>query len=173
MKASKFLLSIISVFFISFTNAEKLKQLVEFFSFTCSHCMSAEPLLQQVLIKTKAYYMPVVMVQTGDQVGTALVYYACIKSGIGWQFRGAYFKAISNGLPPYTPETLVYVLSQVSQNPNEIMKIAKSSEIQQKYALDQQLVQKYHITSTPTWIINNQYAVEGETALLAFLKDAQ
>jgi protein-disulfide isomerase len=162
---------LVIMLFIGSVHGEKLNHLIEFFSFTCSHCIKAEPLLLQVLNKTQAQYMPVVMVQSGDQVGTAMVYYACIKLGCGWQFRNTYFKAVINGAQPYTTNTLVYVLGQVTDKPNDVLNYAKSPEIQQKYVLDQQLVEKYKVNSTPTWVINNQYKVEGEDAILGFMKE--
>lgn len=162
---------LLTVTFMNSIYAEKLSHLIEFFSFTCSHCIKSEPLLVQVLNKTHAQYMPVVMVQSGEQVGTAMVYYACIKFGCGWQFRNAYFNAIVNGSQPYSSKILIDVLNQVTNKPNEVLNLAKSPEIQQKYVLDQKLVQQYKVNSTPTWVINNQYKIEGDDVISQFLKD--
>ena len=170
-KKKRLILICILFSIVKLTFAEKLNNLIEFFSFSCSHCVSAEQTLQQVLAKTHAKYIPVVYIQGEDQAGTALVYYACIKKGIGWQFRKAYFEAVISGMPAYTPETLVAVLKQITSNPSEILKYATTPEIQEKLVLDRKLIEKFHVTVTPTWVINMQYTLDGETALLPFLKE--
>ena len=149
---------------------EPLTSVVEFFSFSCAHCYNAEPNLQQVLTKTNAQYTPVIVPSDGDSIGTAMIYYAAIRKGLGWQFRNTYWKAVATGAKPNAPETIVYVLNQITNNSADILSYAKSQDIQNKISMDMQLIKKYGINSTPTFLINNQYLVDGEDYLNVYLK---
>ena len=150
--------------------AQTITSIVEFFSFSCGHCLNAEPVLMEVLQKTNASYIPIIVPSDGDSVGTAMIYYASVKKGFGWQFRSAYWRALQNGAKPNSPDTAIAVLNQITNNPGEILAYAKSQDVQTKIALDVQMIKKYKVNSTPTFIINDQYQLDGEDALNSFLK---
>lgn len=156
------------IFIINFSFGEQLDSIIEFFSFTCMHCYVAEPHLLNVLKKTNAQFMPVFVPHNDNELPTALIYYAAIKAGIGWQFREGYFKAMKSGLPPYTVQTALTVLTSITNNPKQILDMSTKPEIINKINLDKKLIQQYNVSSTPTFIINNQYTLVGDSALSRF-----
>ncbi len=150
--------------------AANVQKVIEFFSFTCSHCVAVEPKLQNLLIKTNAKYAPVVVPSNERDVPVAMVYYACIRKNLGWQFRNAYFQALQDGYPANDPRTVLQVLTQITNKPMDILSYSQSQDIIDKLNEDKLLIKKFNVSSTPTFVINGNIKLEGDNALDGLLQ---
>ncbi len=163
---------LIVILFVGITScyAANVQKVIEFFSFTCTHCMAVEPKLQNLLIKTNAKYAPVVVPFNEKEVPVAMVYYACIRKNLGWQFRNAYFQALQDGYPANDPRTVIQVLSQITNKPMDILSYSQSQDVVDKLNDDKVLIKKFNVTSTPTFVINGSIKLEGDNALDGLLQ---
>lgn len=143
--------------------SEPVTSLVEFFSFRCSHCANVTPKLEYYLSTHNVQFMDVNV--DGDiAIPTMIMYYVATDAGVGFQFKNAYFTAVANGMPAYTSDTLNYVYNQI-KIPKLVSLLKSSAEkaaIKNKLTLANQLLSKYHIQATPTFLINNSILLEGE-----------
>lgn len=171
MKIIKLLSFTLLLCVYNISNAEQVINIVEFFSFGCSHCYQSENTVKQAINNTQAKYVPVVVIQSPEQIAVSSIYTACMLKGIGWQFRDAYFKAVFvDGYPDYSPTTAKHVLETIGANVTEILSIAQSKVVQDKMSFDIQLIQKYKVSSTPTFVINGTTVLEGDSALNGMLR---
>ena len=152
--------------FASPTN-EKIKTIVEFFSFTCSHCANVNSKLNQYVASHNIKFLDINIDKTPEALNTTIMYYIAIDAGVGVAFKDAYFKAVADGLPAYSKKTLENVLSQL--NSSKISELIHSEEERQKIKLKmkyvQELISKYNIRATPTFLINQTTVLEGEEVL--------
>lgn len=163
---------IIFIFIVQVSEAVKITTLVEFMSFSCPHCYQSEGVVKRILSTGDVKYVPIVMVQNVNQGAISSIYTACQLSGIGWQFRDAYFNAIFvEGYPGDSPLTVKYVLDKIGVDSSKILEIAKSQKVKDKLTFDMQMIQQYHISSTPTFVINGDSVLEGDTALNGFINN--
>ncbi len=146
--------------------AEDVKNIVEFMSFGCSHCYQAEPTIRNIVSTSNIKYIPVIIAQSPNEEAISTIYTAAMLSGVGWQFRQNYFDSVFiEGYPAYSPLTVSHVLSKLGVDANSILELAKSTKVQEKIKLDKELISKYKVNSTPTFIINGTVVLEGDTAL--------
>lgn len=151
--------------------AEKVDNLVEFLSFGCSHCYQAEPTVQKIVSTSSIRYVPIIVAQNPQQEAISGIYTACMLSGIGWQFRQAYFNAVFvEGYPDASPMTVKYVLSKLGVDPNKIIELAKNKVVTDKLQFDKQMIDRYRVSSTPTFVINGTTVLEGDSALNSLLQ---
>ncbi|MBY0379411.1 MAG: thioredoxin domain-containing protein [Burkholderiales bacterium] len=145
----------------------EIKSIVEFFSFTCSHCANVNYKLNQFVAMHNIKFLDVNIDNSPEALNTTIMYYIAIDAGVGGTFKDAYFKAISTGLPAYSKTTLDYVLTQL--NDSKIARLIHSKEEQQKIKLKlkyaQDLINTYNIRATPTFLINQTTVLEGEEVL--------
>ena len=99
-----------------------------------------------------------------------MVYYACIRKNLGWQFRNAYFQALQDGYPANDPRTVIQVLSQITNKPMDILSYSQSQDVVDKLNDDKVLIKKFNVTSTPTFVINGSIKLEGDNALDGLLQ---
>ena len=150
----------------------EIKSLVEFFSFTCSHCANINTKLNQYVADHKIKYLDINIDNNPQAVDTNIMYYIAIDAGVGEQFKQTYFKAVSSGMEAYSPSTLLYVTTQVQ---NATMKRLMRSTVEQEhikqklnYTLD--LINTYHIQATPTFLINQTTLLEGEDIINSLIE---
>ncbi len=145
----------------------KIKTMVEFFSFTCSHCANVNSRLNQYVATHHIKFLDVNLDNSPEALNTTIMYYIAIDAGVGILFKNIYFKAIKSGLPAYSMITLDYVLEQLKSN--KILQLIHSNEERQQIKLKikytQQLINKYNIKVTPTFLINQTTILEGEEIL--------
>jgi protein-disulfide isomerase len=148
-------------------NTEEIKTLVEFYSFTCSHCASVNKKLETYIASHNIKYLDVNVDTRDEAVPTSLMYYIAIDAGVGSKFKSAYFSAIASGMPAYTSDTLKYVVNQI-QNPKLVTLLNDKTEqqkVSQKLQYANSLIAKYHIQVTPTFLINQSTLLEGEEVI--------
>ncbi len=148
-------------------NTEEVKTLVEFYSFTCSHCASVNKKLESYIASQKIKYLDVNIDSSDAAMQTSLMYYIAIDAGVGSKFKSAYFNAIASGMPAYTPDTLKYVVNQI-QSPKLLALLndkAEQQRVTQKLQYANSLIAKYHIQATPTFLINQSTLLEGEEVI--------
>lgn len=162
---------LVFVLYITCAFAKEPTTIVEVFSFSCSHCYHSENMVKQIISDNSIKYVPVLIVQNNDQLNLSKIYIACMLAGVGWKFRDTYFNAVFNeGYPENSLDTLKYVLNKIGVDIDKIVIQARSKIVLDKLKFDMQLINKYHISSTPTFIINGKLVVEGENSLQQFFQ---
>lgn len=144
--------------------AEPINNLVEFFSFTCSHCASANIKLEQYLKTHNIKFFDVNIDNNEQALPTTIMYYVAQDAGIGQQFKDKYFAAVANGMPAYTKETLNHVLASV-KTPKLIQLLSSKVEqehIKQKINYANSLIIKHQVQVTPSFLVNQVTLLEGE-----------
>ncbi len=147
-----------------YAQAEDIKSMVEFFSYRCSHCANVDSKLDSYVNKTQINFVAINVDNNDIALPTNIMYNVAVDAGIGQQFKSTYFSAVATGMPAYSPATLSYVVSQVKtplfekllKDPNE------KQLIKQKLNYATQLLAKYPVQATPTFLINDNALVQGE-----------
>ena len=144
--------------------AEPIQSIVEFYSYTCSHCASVNSRLDNYVASHKVDFMAVNIDNGENALPTNIMYYVAVDAGIGMQFKSAYFAAVASGMPAYTPTTLDYVVNQV-KTPT-FSKLLKSPDekarVKEKLNFALYLLRQNKIQATPTFLINQTSLLEGE-----------
>ena len=145
----------------------EIKSVVEFFSFTCSHCASIDPALNQYVVDHKIKYLDINIDNSPQAMNTNIMYYIAIDAGVGDQFKQTYFKAVSSGMEAYSPSTLLYVTKRVQNaTMKQLMRSkAEQEHIKQKLNYTMDLINTYHVQVTPTFLINQTTLLEGEDVI--------
>ncbi len=148
----------------------KIKTIVEFFSFKCVHCASINMKLNQYVATNKIKYLDINI--DPEALNTMILYYIAIDSGVGVEFKNTYFKAVSEGMVAYSSSTLSYVAGLVQ---NSAMKrLLRLPEEQQKIKLKmnyaQEMLDKYKVRATPTFLIDQTTLLEGEYAINSLIE---
>lgn len=144
--------------------AEPVKTIVGFYSFTCSHCASANAKLEQYVASHNVKYLEVNIDTSDAALPTNIMYYLAVDAGVGPKFKSAYFSAVASGMPAYTPATLNYVVNQV-KNPKLVQLMNSKDEqehVKQKLIYANSLLVSNHIQATPSFLINQTILLEGE-----------
>lgn len=166
MKFKLYLILLVNVLLISNVVAENVTSIIEFFSFGCPHCYKVEPVLQRIIANKNIKYVPVVMIEDSSQVAVSAIYTACQIKGIGAIFRSTYFNAVFlEGYPAYSPITVNHVLAVIGANSKEIVAMAQSDIVKNKLVFDKYLMNRFQVSSTPTFVINGTNVLEGDNAL--------
>lgn len=142
-------------------------EIIEVFSFSCSHCYSVEPQLQSLSMRKDIQItsIPLYNPNNIDEVATISAFFAAKSLGKEWQFRQTYFTNVFRlGYPVYSGSTLKYSLTQIGLDNQQFYKLASSPIIlnQMRNAANQAI--KYNVSGTPTFIVNGQF-YEGEDGL--------
>lgn len=144
--------------------AEDIKSIIEFFSYRCSHCANVNSKLDSYVNKSKINFLAINVDNNDIAMPTNIMYNVAVDAGIGQQFKSAYFSAVATGMPAYAPATLSYVVNQIKtplfekllKDPNE------KQSIKQKLNYAAELLAKYPVQATPTFLINDNALVQGE-----------
>lgn len=147
-----------------YAQAEDIKSMVEFFSYRCSHCANVNSKLDDYVNKSKINFLAINVDNNDIAMPTNIMYNVAVDAGIGQQFKSAYFSAVATGMPAYAPATLSYVVNQIKtplfekllKDPNE------KQSIKQKLNYAAELLVKYPVQATPTFLINDNALVQGE-----------
>ncbi len=150
--------------------ANKIVSMVEFFSFKCAHCASVNMKLNQYVATNKIKYLDINI--DPEAFNTMIMYYIAIDSGVGVEFKNTYFKAVSEGMVAYSSSTLSYVAGLVQ---NSAMKrLLRLPEERQKIKLKmnyaQEMLDKYKVRATPTFLINQTTLIEGEDVINSLIE---
>lgn len=164
MKILSFVLSLV----VLSSQAESINNLVEFFSFRCSHCANVNDRLGVYIVNhPEVKFFDVNIDNSDTALPTTIMYYVATDAGVGQQFKTAYFAAISSGMPVYQQSTLNYVTNQVMTP--ELAKLLKSAaereKIKVKVNYANSLLSSYQIQGTPTFLINQSILLEGEAII--------
>jgi len=149
---------------ITICNAEEIKSMVEFFSYRCSHCANVNVKLGNYVAQNQVNFIAVNVDNNDIALPTNIMYSIAVDAGVGENFRNTYFQAVATGYTAYAANTLNYVVNQVKttkfeklvKDPNE------KTKVKQKLAIASQLLSKYQIQSTPTFLINDLSIITGE-----------
>lgn len=153
--------------------AETINTLVEFFSFTCVHCASVNRRLTSYVAKHNIKYLDIDTNMSDEAMPTNIMYYIAVDSGVGVQFKEAYFKAVSSGMVAFSPSILSYVTNQVKNDAMArlMQSDVEKTKIKQKLEYVKGLLSKYHIEVTPTFLINQTTLLEGEDVINSLIGD--
>ena len=148
-------------------NNNKVRTLVEFFSFTCRHCANVNDKLNQYIASNHIKYLDINIDNSPDAINTTIMYYLAIDAGVGVKFKDMYFKAVSMGMPAYSNDTLVYVVKQLDNSTMAKLLHSKSEQerLKQKMNYAKDLMRTYKIRATPTFLINQTTLLEGEDVI--------
>lgn len=156
-------IGIISISFNCF--AERITDIVEFFSFKCSHCAAVNEKLNQYVSNNHIRFLDVNI--DANSINTMIMYYIAIDSGVGDRFKEIYFKAVSKGMAAYSDDTLAYVVGLVqNDNMKRLMRSkTERQKIKDKMNYVQSLFNKYKVQETPTFLINHTTLLAGEDVI--------
>lgn len=148
----------------SFVHAEEIRSMVEFFSYRCSHCANINSKLDNYVNKNNVKFIAVNTDNNDIAMPTNIMYNVAVDAGIGQQFKSVYFSAVSTGMPAYAPATLSYVFNQIKTPQFEkLLKDPKEKQsVKQKLNYAAQLLARYPVQATPTFLINDTALVQGE-----------
>lgn len=149
---------------VSVSIAEPVSSMVEFFSFTCSHCANVNNKVHDYVTRNNIQFSDVSTNMAPNEIQTTMMFYLAEDAGIGWQFKEAYFSAIRSGMTAFSRATLDTVIQQI-RTPKLIQLLNDQGErqkIKNKLLLASQLLNKYNIQGTPSFLINNSTLLEGE-----------
>lgn len=160
---SKYLFILLSGI-VFYAQSEEIKNMVEFFSYRCSHCANINNKLDSYINKNHVNFIAINVDNNDIAMPTNIMYNVAVDAGIGQLFKNTYFSAVATGMPAYAPATLSYVINQVRtplfekllKDPNE------KQLIKQKLNYATQLLAKYPVQATPTFLINDNALVQGE-----------
>lgn len=154
-------------------NSNKIRTLVEFFSFTCSHCANVNDKLNRYIASNHIKYLDINIDNSPDAINTTIMYYIAIDAGIGVKFKSMYFKAVSTGMTAYSNDTLSYVVKQLNNSTMMQLLHSKSEQekVKQKMNYAKELMSIYKIRTTPTFLINQTTLLEGEDVINSLIGD--
>lgn len=144
--------------------SEPVSSMVEFFSFTCSHCANINNKVHEYITRNNIQFSDISINMSDQELPTTMMFYVADDAGLGWQFKQEYFAAIRNGMPAFNSSTLNYVVMQI-KTPKLMSLLSDVSErqrIKNKLIMAAGLINKYHIQGTPSFLINNSTLLEGE-----------
>jgi protein-disulfide isomerase len=160
--------SVAKLFFLislaSSVDAEQVTNLIEFFSFTCSHCANVNQKVYSYVSKNNIQLTDISMDMSEEALSTTMMFYVAEDAGIGNKFKQAYFGAVSAGMPAYSNTTLNYVVGQIkTAKLTELLNsTSERQRVKDKLQYAAGLINKYQIQVTPTFVINNSTVLEGE-----------
>ena len=147
--------------------AEEIKSIVEFFSYTCSHCANVNNKLDSYVATHPVEFFAINTDNGDNAIPTNIAYYVAVDAGVGRQFKSAYFTAVASGMPAYTPQTLNYVINQIKTPTfsNLLKSPDEKEKVKKKLAFANYLSNKYRVQATPTFLINQSTLLEGEAII--------
>lgn len=160
----KKILFIVLTSFNIFANAEEVKSLVEFFSYSCSHCAGVNSTLASYVQSRNIKFMAVNVDQSEAALPTNIMYLIAEDAGLGFQFQQEYFNAVRNGMVINNKQTLDVVVSKISTTRfRELLQDQQErNSVKQKLRLSHELLTKYSVQATPTFLLNGTTLLEGE-----------
>ncbi len=160
----KFKIAILFLSLAGITKAEEIRTLVEFFSYGCSHCASVNVTLSNYVQNKNINFLAVNIDQSEQALPTNIMYLVAEDAGIGFQFQQEYFNAIRNGRIVNSKQTLDDVVSKISTPKFQQLLQDKHERavIKQKLRLGRELLTKYSVQATPTFLLNGKTLLEGE-----------
>jgi len=152
--------------------ANEIKTLVEFFSYNCSHCASIDARLNSYIAKNRIKYLAVNIDNSPSAMQANIMYYMAVDAGVGEQFKAAYFRAVSKGMPAYASSTLNYVVAQVQNDTMKNLIHSKSEQqhIKQKLLYAQSLLETHKVRAAPSFLINQTTLLEGADVITSLLR---
>jgi len=153
--------------------ANEIKTLVEFFSYNYSHCAAIDNKLNSYIAKNRIKYLAVNIDNSPSAIPANIMYYMAVDAGVGEQFKAAYFRAVSKGMPAYANSTLNHVVSQVQNDTMKNLIHSKSGQqhIKQKLLYAQSLLEIHKVTSAPSFLINQTTLLEGADVITSLIRD--
>lgn len=145
-------------------------EVLEFFSYGCSHCASFHPLLTQwaaKLPKDVVLKKIPVTFNSAKMVPMAKLYYALEASGDLGKLDAAVFDSIhKQGVALMTDQAVIDWAAKRVADPKKFEDAYKSFGVKSKVDRAQQLVQAYGVNGTPSMAIDGKYMVNNETTSL-------
>jgi protein dithiol oxidoreductase (disulfide-forming) len=146
--------------------AEKV-EVLEFFSWGCSHCAEMHPLLSEWEKQLPANAVVVkVPISLGHREWGQLVraYYALEALGELKRLDGAVFDAIhKEGQPLFTEDRIAQWLAAQGVSEQKFRAEFNSSNVSTKASRAEQLARDYRINQTPQLAVDGKYVVRGQT----------
>ena len=148
------------------TNTTDKIEVVEVFSYGCSHCFRFEPLVERWQKKldddVKFTYMPAIFSRAGVFDATmevyAKAYYAAEALGVLDKVHNAFFDAIHvNKNPLNTVAAVVKVVEQQGVDGQAFKKAMKSFTVAAKVRRAKELMGRYRVRGTPSMVVNGKY----------------
>ena len=145
----------------------QITNMVEFFSFKCSHCANVNEKLTQYLMQHQIKFLDVIVDRDADALATTIMYYIAEDAGVGTSFKDTYFKAVSAGMAAYSKVTLDYVVKQLNNAAmTQLMRSkAEQKRIKLKINYANELLNQYNIRVTPSFLLNQTTLLDGEDVM--------
>jgi thiol-disulfide isomerase/thioredoxin len=155
----------IFLFYISFNvHAEEVTSLVEFFSYGCSHCAGVNSTLANYVHNKNIKFIAINVDQSEAALPTNIMYMVAEDAGLGFKFQQEYFNAIRSGMVMNSKQILDYVVSRISTPKYQQLLQDKDERnlIKQKIKLSHELLSKFPVQVTPSFLLNGVTLLEGE-----------
>ena len=147
-------------------SGEKI-EVLELFSYACSHCHRFEPYIERWL-KNKAenvkfVRLPVIFRE--DWAVLAKAYYAAEALGVVEKVHNPLFNAIHAQKRKMNDEAAVMALfAEQGVSNADFKKVFNSFAVESKVRRARELTKRYGINSTPSIVVNGKYRVDGQMA---------
>lgn len=137
-------------------NKNAKHEIVEFYDYNCGYCKQVTPTLNKILSKhkdTKIYYVdfPILGKSSRDLAMVSTAVYLSYPE----KFFDAHNEIMKMGRVDL--EAAAAKLEKLDINKDELIKVAKSSEVSDFLAKNRKLAQKLSVSGTPAFIINEKF----------------
>jgi len=142
-------------------------EVLEVFSYACSHCANFQPYAEQLKKSLPAYasfdYMPAIFNAQWEPYARA--YYTAQSLGVLDATHQALFDALHRDHTPIrTVDDLATFYSQHGVERAKFLGASGSFEVESKLSRSMQIVRDAGVDGTPTLIVNGKYRTSGATA---------
>ncbi|MFC4819682.1 thiol:disulfide interchange protein DsbA/DsbL [Dokdonella ginsengisoli] len=142
-------------------------EVLEVFSYACSHCANFQPYAEQLKASLPAYasfgYMPAVFNAQWEPFARA--YYAAQSLGVLDKTHQALFDALHRDrVPLRTIDDLAGFYAQHGVDKAKFLSAANSFEVESKLSRARELVKNFGVDGTPSIVVAGKYRVTAQSA---------
>lgn len=145
------------------TDTKKI-EVLEFFSYSCSHCFHLHPYLsawEKAIPKdVELYYVPTIFGPSAEPFG--ITYYALESMGQSQQLHDVLYRAIhveNTGI--YDFDTIATYVEKRGVDRAKFLAAYNSFSVQSKVMRAKQMIRSYGINGTPTLVVDGKYLITG------------
>ena len=148
------------------TNSGDKIEVVEIFSYGCSHCFRFEPLAKRWKKKldgdVEFTYMPAIFARNGVFDATMIIYaeafYAAQALNVLDQVHEPFFDAIHVDKKHLNShDAIIKIVEANGVDGNKFRKAMKSFSVKAKVRRAQEMMGRYHVRGTPSMVVNGKY----------------
>ena len=145
------------------TTAGDKVEVIEFFSYGCSHCSNLEPHVMEWATSPAATGVEFVRVPVAWNAGMesfARVYYAAEAAGASDEAHAAVFKLLHEDKPAeLTLPVIADTLAGHGVDKSAFMQSFQSPEVTEGVNVSKEMTKRYRISGVPTLVIDGRYTV--------------